>query len=114
MVYGENPLAAAVEMMGKTALSSVTPNIIAAYAKGRDDKQRNVYTGDTLVDILTDYAKSRAPGLRETLPTVTDVTGREKENAGDPTERLLNAMLNPTGVNEYTQSDIGRPAQALL
>lgn len=106
MVYGNSPIEAGAEMLGKTAVSSVTPNIIAAFAKGRDNKQRNVYSSDKVSDVLVDYFKSRVPGLREELPTTVNTLGEEKDNPGTLTERLLNAMLNPIGVNEYSQSAV--------
>lgn len=108
LVYGTNPVEAGAEMLGKTAVSSVTPNIVAAFAKGMDDKQRNIYSSDRTGDVLVDYFKSRIPGLREELPTTVNTLGEEKSNPGTQTERLLNAMLNPIGVNEYSQSDVSR------
>ena len=108
LVYGNNPVEAGAEMLGKTAVSSVTPNVIAALAKGLDDKQRNIYSGDGVGDVLVDYLKSRIPGLREELPTTVNTLGEEKDNPGTLTERLLNAMLNPIGVNEYTQSAVSQ------
>lgn len=111
LVYHDNPLEAGAEMLGKTAVASVTPNVVAALAKGMDEKQRNLYTGDGVLDVLRDFLISRIPGARETLPTTTDVTGKEKANAGGQTERIINALLNPIGVNEYTQSDVSREMQ---
>ncbi|MBQ9458775.1 MAG: hypothetical protein IJU66_02475, partial [Oscillospiraceae bacterium] len=111
LVYHDNPLEAGTEMLGKTAVASVTPNVVAALAKGMDEKQRNLYTGDGVLDVLRDFLISRIPGARETLPTTTDVTGKEKANAGGQTERIINALLNPIGVNEYTQSDLSREMQ---
>lgn len=107
-VYGASPVEAGAEMLGKTAVSSATPNIVAAFAKGLDDKQRNIYSGDGVGDVLVDYIKSRIPGVRETLPTTVNTLGEEKDNPGTLAERLLNAMLNPIGVNEYTQSAVSQ------
>lgn len=111
--YGRNPAVAGADALGRTAISTVTPNILSAAAKGMDEKQRNVYTGDTVAERLGDYAKSRIPGLREKLPTVTDVTGQEKTNDGGLAKRLVNAMVNPIGVNQYTQSKVSRELQTL-
>ena len=41
-------------------------------------------------------------------PTTVNTLGEEKDNPGTQTERLLNAMLNPIGVNEYTQSAVSQ------
>lgn len=111
LVYHNDPVTAGAEMLGKTAISSVTPNALAAFAKGWDSKQRNVYSGDEVADVLLDTIKSRIPGLRESLPTVVNTLGEEKDNPGTLGQRLLNAMLNPIGVNEYSQSEVSREMQ---
>ncbi|MGM9640548.1 MAG: hypothetical protein ACI3V3_04205 [Faecousia sp.] len=108
LVYKNDPLESGAEMLGKTAISSVTPNAMAALAKGLDDKQRSVYSGDTLTSILLDTMKSRFPGLRETLPTTVNTLGQEVDNPGTQTQRILNAMFNPLGVNQYNQSGVSQ------
>lgn len=106
--YDTPPEQAFIEAIGKTAVSSVTPNVIAAIAKGMDDKQRNVYSGDGTADVLIDTLKSRIPGLRETLPTTVNTLGEEKDNAGSLAERLTRALISPIGVNQYTQSEVSK------
>jgi hypothetical protein len=114
--YGDKWYEAALKSLGKTGVSSATPNILAAFAKGIDDKQRDLYTrdvdGDTLVNAIKsaagesfDFLKSRIPGVRETLPTKTAVTGEPLENPGNTAQRLLNAMLNPLGTNRFSQTE---------
>ena len=114
--YGDTWYQAAISSLGKTAVSSSTPNILAAFAKGMDDKQRDLYShqagGDGLLDILSasalesfDYAKSRLPFLRDTLPVKTGTDGKPLANPGSTAQRLLNAMLNPLGTNTLQQSE---------
>lgn len=99
MVYGTDPFRAGAEALGKTAISSVTPNVLAAVAKGIDDKQRSTYSKDELTSVLIDTLKSRIPGLRETLPTKVDTLGREVNNQEDDVWRMINSVANPLGVN---------------
>lgn len=108
MVYGTPVEQAAAESLGKTAISSITPNVLAAIAKGIDGKQRNVYTGDGTKDVLIDTLKSRIPKVRETLPTTVNTLGEEKDNPGSLSKRLTNALINPIGVNMYTQSEVSQ------
>lgn len=108
MVYGTPVEQAAAESLGKTAISSITPNVLAAIAKGIDDKQRNMYAGDGTVDVLVDTLKSRIPKVRETLPTTVNTLGEEKDNPGSLSKRLTNALINPIGVNKYTQSEVSQ------
>lgn len=108
MVYGTPVEQAAAESLGKTVISSITPNVLASIAKGIDDKQRNIYSGDGTKDVLIDYAKSRIPKVRETLPTTVNTLGEEKDNPGSLSKRLTNAIINPIGVNKYTQSEVSQ------
>lgn len=108
LVYGDDIQTAAAENLGKTAISSVTPNIMAAAAKGLDDKQRSTYSGDGVRDVLLDTLLSRIPGARQTLPAVVNTLGEEKDNPGSLPIRLFKAMLNPVGVNEYSQSAVSQ------
>lgn len=108
MVYGTPVEKAAAESLGKTVISSITPNVLASIAKGIDDKQRNVYAGDSTKDVLIDTLKSRIPKVRETLPTTVNTLGEEKDNPGSLSKRLTNALINPIGVNKYTQSEVSQ------
>ncbi len=108
MVYGTPVEQAAAESLGKAVISSITPNVLAAIAKGIDGKQRNVYTGDGTKDVLIDTLKSRIPKVRETLPTTVNTLGEEKDNPGSLSKRLTNALINPIGVNMYTQSEVSQ------
>lgn len=108
LVYKKDWKEALPEAVGKTVISSITPNVLAAIAKGIDDKQRNVYAGDGTKDVLIDTLKSRIPKVRETLPTTVNTLGEEKDNPGSLSKRLTNALINPIGVNKYTQSEVSQ------
>lgn len=108
LVYKKDWKEALPEAVGKTVISSITPNMLAAIAKGIDDKQRNVYAGDGTKDVLIDTLKSRIPKVRETLPTTVNTLGEEKDNPGSLSKRLTNAIINPIGVNKYTQSEVSQ------
>ena len=108
LVYKKDWKEALPEAVGKTVISSITPNVLAAIAKGIDDKQRNVYAGDGTKDVLIDTLKSRIPKVRETLPTTVNTLGEEKDNPGSLSKRLTNAIINPIGVNKYTQSEVSQ------
>lgn len=106
--YGTPVEQAGAEALGKAAISSITPNVLYAIAKGLDDKQRNIYAGDSTGDVLIDYMKSRIPKVRETLPTTVNTLGEEKDNPGSLSKRLTNALINPIGVNKYSQSEVSQ------
>lgn len=108
MLYKKNPLDAAAQAVGRTAVASITPNLLSGIAKGIDDKARSTTSGETNTDIIVDTFKSRIPFLRETLPTKTNSLGEEQKVVGNDVQRFLNAVINPLGVNEYNQSDISK------
>ena len=108
LVYKKDWKEALPEAVGNTVISSITPNVLASIAKGIDDKQRNVYAGDGTKDVLIDTLKSRIPKVRETLPTTVNTLGEEKDNPGSLSKRLTNALINPIGVNKYTQSEVSQ------
>lgn len=67
----------------KNLSNSLMPNIIDAFARAFDEDQR-------VVEGALDAFKSTIPGLRETLPAKTDVTGETMKN-----EAGLGALINP-------------------
>lgn len=112
-VYGNNPVESAMDAAASTAVSSVIPNILRSAAKGMDDRPRYTYSGDTLQERVVDNIKNSIPVLRETLPGSVNPFGEEKTYQGDTLTRLLNSMLNPVGVNTYTQSDVSKELETL-
>lgn len=113
LVYGNNPVESAMDAAASTAVSSVIPNILRSAAKGLDDRPRYTYSGDTLQERVTDNIKNSIPVLRETLPGSVNPFGEEKTYQGDTLTRLINSMLNPVGVNTYTQSDVSTELETL-
>lgn len=113
LVYGSDPVESGLDAASSTAVSSVIPNILRSAAKGLDDRPRYTYSGDTLQERVTDNIKNSIPVLRETLPGSVNPFGEEKTYQGDTLTRLINSMLNPVGVNTYTQSDVSKELETL-
>lgn len=97
---------ALAEMFVKTATSSVIPNVFRQLARGIDPYYRDVYSGDSLGENLLDNAKNSLPGLRETLPVKQDPFGDEKKYGGSTLSNVLNAMVNPAGLNTYSRREV--------
>lgn len=55
--------------------------------------------------------KSKIPWLRKMFPTFVDNFGKEKTYGADKTQIFLNAVLNPMGVNSYSQSAVSKELQ---
>lgn len=111
--YGKDPLESLLKNGASAAVSSVTPNALRAFALGMDDRPRSTGYADTFTERLAMEAKSRIPGLRETLPGSVDTLGNERMYQGTTPERLFNSMLNPVGVNHYQQGELSKDLESL-
>lgn len=111
--YGKDPLESLLKNGASAAVSSVTPNALRAFALGMDDRPRSTGYADTFTERLAMEAKSRIPGLRETLPGSVDTLGNERTYQGTTPERLFNSMLNPVGVNHYQQGELSKELESL-
>lgn len=111
--YGQDPREVLLQEGANTVASSLIPNILRSTARGLDDRPRNTYSGDTLGEQVVDSVKNSIPGLRETLPGSVNPLGEEKLYQGGTADRLLNALLNPLGVNTYNQSEVSQGMEAL-
>lgn len=111
--YGKDPLESLLKNGASAAVSSVTPNVLRAFALGMDDRPRSTGYADTFTERLAMEAKSRIPGLREALPGSVDTLGNERMYQGTTPERLFNSMLNPVGVNHYQQGKLSKDLESL-
>lgn len=112
--YGEDPREVLLQEGANAVAASVIPNILRTTARGLDDRPRNTYTGDTLLENVRDTVQNSIPVLREELPGSVNPMGDEKTyQIENDTARLLNTLLNPIGVNTYTQSAVSREMETL-
>ena len=111
--YGNDPIESISKEAASTLAASVVPNALRATAQGLDDRPRSTGYADTFTERLAMEAKSRIPGLRETLPGSVDALGNERTYQGTTPERLLNSMLNPVGVNHYQQGELSKDLESL-
>lgn len=111
--YGNDPIESISKEAASTLAASVVPNALRATAQGLDDRPRSTGYADTFAERLAMEAKSRIPGLRETLPGSVDTLGNERTYQGTTPERLFNSMLNPVGVNHYQQGELSKDLESL-
>lgn len=111
--YGNDPIESISKEAASTLAASVVPNALRATAQGLDDRPRSTGYADTFTERLAMEAKSRIPGLRETLPGSVDTLGNERTYQGTTPERLFNSMLNPIGVNHYQQGELSKDLESL-
>lgn len=111
--YNKDTMESIIKEGASTVASSLTPNVLRAAAQGLDDRPRSTGYADTFAERLALEAKSRIPGLRETLPGSVDALGNERMYQGTTPERLFNSMLNPVGVNHYQQGELSKDLESL-
>ena len=111
--YNKDPMESIIKEGASTVASSLMPNVLRAAAQGLDDRPRSTGYADTFTERLAMEAKSRIPGLRETLPGSVDTLGNERMYQGTTPERLFNSMLNPVGVNHYQQGELSKDLESL-
>ena len=111
--YNNDQMESIIKEGASTVASSLTPNVLRAAAQGLDDRPRATGYADTFTERLAMEAKSRIPGLRETLPGSVDTLGNERMYQGTTPERLFNSMLNPVGVNHYQQGELSKELESL-
>ena len=112
-LYKKDPLQAFSEAAVNTAVSSVTPNILRSVAQGLDDRPRSIDREDGLWKLIQEEAKSRVPGLRQTLRGSVDPTGEDKTYPGSRLGNFFNSTVNPMGLNTYQQTEQSREWQRL-
>lgn len=111
--YGQDPKEVFLEEAANTVVSSVTPNLLRGIAKAIDDRPRNTYAGDTLLDNIVSNIKNSIPGVRETLPGSVNPMGEEKTYGKSAAQQFVDSLINPVGVNTYNQSTVSQELQRL-
>ena len=99
---GENLLNTAIEMPQR-----LIPSALGATARTADTTQRLTYSKGNVAQTQKDLAKSKIPGLSQTLPAAYDTWGREKKRDDSTGLAAFNQFINPSsykGVNA-TEAD---------
>lgn len=102
----------------KSYVGQFVPTVLGQVAKTFDDKERSTTSTESdplpkALDTLGNQIKSKIPGLRQTLPTKTDIWGKDVENEGNIIEKGLNAGVFPwsskkVNENNPTNKEISR------
>lgn len=88
---GENLLNTAIEMPQR-----LIPSALGATARTADTTQRLTYSKGNVAQTQKDLAKSKVPGLSQTLPAAYDTWGREKKRDDSTGLAAFNQFINPS------------------
>ena len=94
----------------KSYVGQFVPTVLGQVAKTFDDKERSTTSTESdplpkALDSLGNQIKSKIPGLRQTLPTKTDIWGKEVENEGNIIEKGLNAGVFPWSSKKVSENN---------
>lgn len=94
----------------KSYVGQFVPTILGQVAKTFDDKERSTTSTESdplpkALDTLGNQIKSKIPGLRQTLPTKTDIWGKDVENEGNIIEKGLNAGVFPWSSKKVSENN---------
>lgn len=94
----------------KSYVGQFVPTVLGQVAKTFDDKERSTTSTESdplpkALDSLGNQIKSKIPGLRQTLPTKTDIWGKDVENEGNIVEKGLNAGVFPWSSKKVSENN---------
>ena len=109
---------AAASFVG-SSLTSVVPNALAGIAQGVDEGTvRDAYATEKsglpgVAEETLNVAKSKIPGLRETLPVSLDNLGNERKTTASAFMNWLNSNILPGSITKYQSTRISEEAKKL-
>ena len=94
----------------KSYVGQFVPTVLGQVSKTFDDKERSTTSTESdplpkALDTLGNQIKSKIPGLRQTLPTKTDIWGKDVENEGNIIEKGLNAGVFPWSSKKVNENN---------
>lgn len=98
---GENLLNTAIEMPQR-----LIPSALGATARTADTTQRITYNKGNVLQTQKDIAKSKVPGLSQTLPAARDTWGNEKKRDGSTLSAMFNQYINPSSTKKRNQTEV--------
>ena len=105
---GENLLNTAIEMPQR-----LIPSALGATARTADTTQRLTYSKGNVAQTQKDLAKSKVPGLSQTLPAAYDTWGREKKRDDGTGLAAFNQFINPSSYKGTNATEADREINRL-
>lgn len=98
---GENLLNTAIEMPQR-----LIPSALGATARTTDTTQRVTYSKGNVAQTQKDIAKSKVPGLSQTLPAAYDTWGREKKRDDSTFGAAISQYINPSTYKKSKSTEV--------
>ena len=114
----ENAVGDMIVNTGKSYINQFVPTALGQLARTTDDYERTTKSTKTgalekAVDSTINQIKSKIPGLRQTLPTKTDIWGKEIKQSENLPFRTFNNFINPAKVQEVSTDKVDKELNSL-
>ena len=114
----ENAVGDMIVNTGKSYINQFVPTALGQLARTTDDYERTTKSTKTgalekAVDSTINQIKSKIPGLRQTLPTKTDIWGKEVKQSENLPFRAFNNFINPSKVQNVSTDKVDKELNSL-
>lgn len=114
----ENAVGDMIVNTGKSYINQFVPTALGQLARTTDDYERTTKSTKTgalekAVDSTINQIKSKIPGLRQTLPTKTDIWGKEVKQSENLPFRAFNNFINPSKVQDVSTDKVDKELNSL-
>lgn len=114
----ENAVGDMIVNTGKSYINQFVPTALGQLARTTDDYERTTKSTKTgtlekAVDSTINQIKSKIPGLRQTLPTKTDIWGKDIKQSKNLPFRAFNNFINPSKVQNVSTDKVDKELNSL-
>jgi hypothetical protein len=114
----ENAVGDMIVNTGKSYINQFVPTALGQLARTTDDYERTTKSTKTgalekAVDSTINQIKSKIPGLRQTLPTKTDIWGKDIKQDANLPFRAFNNFINPSKVQNVSTDKVDKELNSL-
>lgn len=114
----ENAVGDMIVNTGKSYINQFVPTALGQLARTTDDYERTTKSTKTgalekAVDSTINQIKSKIPGLRQTLPTKTDIWGKDIKQDANLPFRAFNNFINPSKVQDVSTDKVDKELNSL-
>lgn len=93
----------ALRIVPESIINTIIPQQLSHITRAIDDKERETYDPTSALKTLVNKAKSRVPGLSQTLEPRRDTLGREVEKGAG---RRVAELFSPTNIRTANETDL--------
>lgn len=114
----ENAVGDVIVNAGTSYINQFIPTALSQFARTTDEYERTTKSTKTGtlpkdIDRTVNQVKSKIPGLRQTLPTRTDIWGKDVKQSVNLPIRAFNNFINPSNIKEISNNEVDKELNSL-